>query len=140
MIFFLIFLKFIYSNQKIELLGDWEESNPIIESIIFFKKFHPELLDLIEAKLNKNLNFSRNDILFLLKDSISIQILKLLNISLQLKFFHPAAVSKNPFNNNKKYSNLRGWGISIKNNTFNINIDHFFPKLLYFLNNNNFLI
>ena len=108
---FLLFLVI----ERINLVGTWSETSPAQESEEFFYQLHPELLTKVRPTLELNENVTIEQMLQLLAFSVDKKILSLLNVTLNMKYFNPSALSRiqkehNENEINRKNVTLRGWG------------------------------
>ena len=120
---------FIY---LIKLYGNWQDSTPMEETKVFFQEIAPSFLpQLTTSAFFSKSNATVSEILSIVPSYIPKEIIGLLNLSLNLKYFNPQVSSQKNFFIEK--SPLKGW-FSISNSKVNVSKDSIQKKVLSYIN------
>ncbi|KAH0784999.1 UDP-glucose:Glycoprotein glucosyltransferase-domain-containing protein [Histomonas meleagridis] len=92
-------------------LGNWSDSSPYDETILFFEHLMPEAIPTVQQTLA---NLEETNILTItdaLRDVVPHYMLGLLKLSLSFRYFHPKAAILNPIPDSRPI--IRGWSANL---------------------------
>jgi len=118
----------ISKTRKIQIHGNWSDSNAIDEAIVFFEKTKSQYSQVLTNNYEEWENMSKDEIIDNMKTIIDPQLLGLLNLSLSFRIFHPIASIRKP--NLKNIPILRGYGVRYETKTSMLPIPDIGKRLL----------
>jgi hypothetical protein len=91
--------------------GNWSDSSAYGETLLFFEFLHPEVIDTVVGLLKSRSSSDIPSIVKFLQPHLPSHVVGLLQLALDLRYFHPLAAISNPLPGERPM--LRGWAATV---------------------------